>query len=116
MGLPAFAAFAIFNLRLKFNHRKKDTEGKEESSSLITHHSSLNFLFGFLAGFSGVFFGTVILALLLVSAGSNFFGVAKFAALAHLPVMIIEGIITGFIVTFLKKVKPEILEGNKRGI
>ena len=46
-------------------------------------------------------------------SGENFFGVAKLAAAVHLPVMIIEGIITGFVVSFLQKVKPEILEGSK---
>ncbi|PJA62163.1 MAG: cobalamin biosynthesis protein CbiM, partial [bacterium (Candidatus Ratteibacteria) CG_4_9_14_3_um_filter_41_21] len=40
--------------------------------------------------------------------------VAKYAALAHLPIMIIEAIITGFVVSFLMKVKPEILEGEAR--
>jgi cobalt/nickel transport system permease protein len=39
-------------------------------------------------------------------------GVAKYAALTHLPVMIIEAIITGFIASFLMKVKPEILKGR----
>lgn len=95
MGLPAFAAYALFNLRLRFNFKSKD------------------FTFGFLAGFTGVFFGTIILASLLAISGSEFFGVAKIAAVSHLPVMGIEGTVTGFIVTFLRKVKPEILEGSK---
>ena len=67
------------------------------------------FTFGALAGGFGVFFGTAILALALITTGSEFVGVAKFAALAHLPVMIIEGIMTGFIASYLMKVKPEIL-------
>jgi cobalt/nickel transport system permease protein len=36
-------------------------------------------------------------------------GVAKYAAIAHIPVIIIEGIMSGFIVSFLMKVRPEIL-------
>jgi cobalt/nickel transport system permease protein len=31
--------------------------------------------------------------------------------LAHIPVMIIEGVITLFIFLFLKKVRPKLLEG-----
>ncbi|HIE26830.1 TPA: cobalt transporter CbiM [Candidatus Poribacteria bacterium] len=95
MGLPAIAAYQLFRLHSKFSFKVND------------------FLFGFLAGFFGVFFGTIILAILLAMSGEQFFGVAKLAAIAHLPVMIIEGIITGFVVSFLKRVKPEILEGSK---
>ena len=95
MGLPALAAYQLFRLHSKFNFKTND------------------FLFGFLAGFLGVFFGTIILAILLAISGEEFFGVAKLAAIAHLPVMIIEGIVTGFVVSFLKRVKPEILEGSK---
>lgn len=93
MGTPALLAYKIFNLRNKFNFKRCE------------------FIFGALAGGSGVFFGTGILALALVTTGSEFVGVAKYAALAHLPVMIIEGIMTGFIASFLMKVKPEILRG-----
>lgn len=94
MGTPALLAYKIFNLRNKFNFKKCE------------------FIFGALAGGSGVFLGTGILALALVTTGTEFMGVAKYAALAHLPVMIIEGIMTGFIASFLMKVKPEILKGG----
>ena len=93
MGTPALLAYKIFNLRNKFNFKRCE------------------FIFGALAGGSGVFLGTGILALALVTTGSEFVGVAKYAALAHLPVMIIEGIMTGFIASYLVKVKPEILRG-----
>jgi cobalt/nickel transport system permease protein len=94
MGTPALLAYTIFNLRNKFNFKRCE------------------FIFGALAGGSGVFFGTAILALALATTGSEFVIVAKYAALAHLPVMIIEGIMTGFIVSYLMKVKPEILRGR----
>lgn len=94
MGLPALAAYRIFNLRKKFKWRANEAT------------------FGSLAGAAGVFLGTVILALLLVTTGTEFIGVAKYAALAHLPIIIIEAIVTGFIASFLAKVKPEILEGR----
>jgi len=92
MGLPALAAYKLFSLRSKVNSKTGD------------------FLFGFVAGFSGVFLGTIILTLFLAISGSAFFGVAKIAFLAHLPVMVIEGIVTGFIISFLKKVTPEMLK------
>ena len=36
------------------------------------------------------------------------------ALLAHLPVIIIEAIITGFVASFIVKVKPELLERRKK--
>ncbi len=36
---------------------------------------------------------------------------AELAVLAHIPLMIIEGIITLLVFLFLKKVRPEMLEG-----
>jgi cobalt/nickel transport system permease protein len=95
MGLPALASYQLFRLQSKFNFKVND------------------FLWGFLAGFLAVFLGTIILAVLLTMSGEQFFGIAKLAAIAHLPVMVIEGIVTGFVVSFLKRVQPEILEGSK---
>jgi len=97
MGLPAILAYKIFRLYKKF-HFKLDVT-----------------LFGGLGGAAGVLGGVILLALFLISSGEEFLGIAKFAILAHLPVMIIEGIIAGFVVSFLMKVKPEILRGGKNG-
>lgn len=94
MGIPALLGWKIFDLRKAF---------KLKSSEAI---------FGFLTGFLAVFFATLILATLLITTGSEFIGVAKYAALAHLPVMVIEGVVTGFVASFLMKVKPEILENR----
>ncbi|MBW2012158.1 MAG: energy-coupling factor ABC transporter permease [Deltaproteobacteria bacterium] len=41
----------------------------------------------------------------------DFFEVAAMIAIAHLPVMFIEGVVTTFCVTFLKKVQPSMLPG-----
>lgn len=96
MGIPALLSSRIFSLHKRFRFRLSET------------------IFGAVAGASGVFLGTLILTVLLVTTGSEFIGVAKYAALAHLPIMIIEAIITGFVVSFLMKVKPEVLEGEAR--
>jgi cobalt/nickel transport system permease protein len=37
--------------------------------------------------------------------------VAKLVVVAHLPIMVVEGLVTAFAVKFLKRVKPEMLEG-----
>jgi cobalt/nickel transport system permease protein len=62
------------------------------------------------AGASGIFIATFVLACLLVTTGAEFIGVAKYVVLAHLPVIIIEGIVSSFVTSFLLRVKPEILK------
>ena len=67
---------------------------------------------GFLAGATAIALGAVLIAVALISTGESFTAVAKVIAVAHIPIMIIEGIVTGFCVLFLKRVKPEILGVN----
>ena len=68
---------------------------------------------GFLAGVTGIIFGALLVALALISTGESFRNVAMVIIIAHIPVMIIEGVVTAFCVLFLKRVKPEILEVGK---
>lgn len=65
----------------------------------------------FLCGFCSVFLGAVLVGLALTFTQEGFFAVAVSVAIAHLPVMIAEGIITACCVGFLKKVQPEMLPG-----
>ena len=60
----------------------------------------------FIAGLMGVFLAGCLAALALISASENFIEAAILLATAHLPIMIIEGIITAFCVAFLRKVQP----------
>ncbi|MDZ7640908.1 MAG: cobalt transporter CbiM [Desulfurivibrio sp.] len=71
--------------------------------------SSRQALLGGVAGALGTGLAALLLALLLVTGGEDFFGVAKIALAAHLPVFIIEGVVSFFTIGFLAKVKPEIL-------
>jgi len=59
---------------------------------------------------SGLFIG-----LSLVFTGEPFWEVAQLTVAAHVPVMIVEGLLTGFCVLFLMKVKPELLARNGIG-
>jgi cobalt/nickel transport system permease protein len=65
---------------------------------------------GALGGFLGTILSVGFLAALLYTGGEDFLGVGKIAFIAHLPVAIIEAIIAFFTVTFLYKVKPELLK------
>jgi len=69
----------------------------------------------FVAGAGSVLLAGVLVAVSLVFTGENFLEVAGLVVAAHLPIMVIEGIVTVFCVAFLKKVKPELLPGDKAG-
>lgn len=65
----------------------------------------------FACGVTGILLSGLLVAAALITTGQAFLQVAELVLLAHIPVMIIEGIITLFIFLFLKKVRPEMLEG-----
>jgi len=67
-------------------------------------------IIGGLAGALGTALAAIILAILLVTGGEDFFGIAKIALLAHVPVIIIEGVVSAFTIGFLARVKPAVLQ------
>ncbi|MCF8061429.1 MAG: cobalt transporter CbiM [Deltaproteobacteria bacterium] len=71
---------------------------------------TLSLVSSFLCGAAAVLMGSLLVAASLVFTGEAFLGVARLVVVAHLPVTVIEGVITAFCVVFLKRVKPEILE------
>ena len=93
MALPAVICYYLFGRLIK---------GKNRLLSLAA---------AFACGFFSVLFSGILVAGALLSTGESFISAAKLILLAHIPVMIIEGIITLFCVAFLKKVKPELLGG-----
>ncbi|GAB6142831.1 cobalt transporter CbiM [Desulfocicer niacini] len=66
------------------------------------------FIAAFLAGAGSVGLAALGLGAALYFTEKNFLEVSMLVMTANLPVMIIEGIVTGFCVTFLLKVYPEI--------
>ena len=65
----------------------------------------------FSCGFFAVLFSGILVALSLLFTEESFISAVTLILLAHLPVMIIEGVITLFCVAFLKRVKPEVFGG-----
>lgn len=72
--------------------------------------NGISMLSAFLCGFVSVLLGSILAAFALAFTGEAFLVAAKVIVVAHLPLMVIEGIIVAACVKFLKKVKPEILE------
>lgn len=91
MGLPALACGWFFQRYKGHSHLRQATLGG-------------------LAGAAGTALAAIILAILLVSGGEDFFGVAKIALLAHVPVIIIEGVVSAFAIGFLARVRPAMLQ------
>ena len=83
---------------------------------MIFKQSFLSYLMAFLCGFFSVFLSAVLVGAALMFTEKNFFAVAATIVIAHLPVMIIEGIVTASCVAFLKKVQPELLPGFSHNI
>ncbi|XCH46377.1 energy-coupling factor ABC transporter permease [Thermodesulfovibrio sp. 3907-1M] len=46
----------------------------------------------------------------MIETEKSFMAVAVTLFTMHLPIAVVEGIITGFVILYLKKVKPEALE------
>lgn len=63
----------------------------------------------FMAGSAAILLSGILVGLSLYLTGEAFLPAAKLVVAAHIPIMLIEGIITATCVTFLKKVKPELL-------
>jgi cobalt/nickel transport system permease protein len=64
---------------------------------------------GFLIGFVSIGLGGALIGTALALSGEQFREAAAVAVGAHVPVMVAEGVFTGFCVAFLRKVKPELL-------
>jgi len=92
MALPAVIIYYLFHKGIKNQNMR---------SALI---------YAFFAGSTGVLLASILVGISLSFTNEHFITAARLIIIAHIPVMIIEGIITSFVVYFLKRVKPEILE------
>jgi cobalt/nickel transport system permease protein len=70
------------------------------------------FLAGALAASVAVLTSGCLLVGILWSLGEGFRWVAQYALLAHLPVLAVEAVVTGFTVDFLRRVQPALLPGG----
>lgn len=95
VGLPAVLVYYLFNfLQLRKN-------------------SFLETVLAFASGGLAVFLTALMVAASLMFTDQSFQEIAKITILAHLPVIIIEAVITAVIISFIKKVKPEVLAGGE---
>ena len=72
------------------------------------------FAASFMAGAGSVLLSCLFLGFALYFTEKSFLEVSILIITANLPIMIIEGVVTGFMVTFLQRDYPEILPGKRR--
>jgi cobalt/nickel transport system permease protein len=94
MGLPAFVCGLLFQTI--------------RGTTALRHG-----IMGAICGGLGTTLAATILAAFLTIAGKDFFGVAKIALVANIPVLIIEAGISAFTMIFLFRVKPELLDTGR---
>lgn len=90
MALPAVICYAAFR-------------------PLLRASGTARMVGAFCCGFLSVLLAGCLTALALALSGEAFFATAKLILLAHVPIMIIEGVLTVMAVGFLAKVRPELL-------
>lgn len=95
MAIPAITCFYVFR-------------------PLVEHNGMKRKIGGFAAGFLAILLSSLLMALALASTDKGFIQAAKLVVAAHIPLMLIEGIITMFTVSFLAKVQPEFLRMGKQ--
>ncbi|RDE18252.1 cobalt transporter CbiM [Motiliproteus coralliicola] len=66
-------------------------------------------LWGALGGASAIALTTILVAASLALSGEAFVLAAKATLIAHIPVMLVEGFVTGAAVLLIRQVKPEFL-------
>ncbi|MGN7612765.1 cobalt transporter CbiM [Magnetococcales bacterium HHB-1] len=71
--------------------------------------SRTTFIWATIAGACGVLMCGAMVVLTLGLSGEAFLPAAKIIIATFLPLAVVEGLVTGFIIGFLKKVKPELL-------
>jgi cobalt/nickel transport system permease protein len=92
MAVPALVSYFLFG-------RLATRTSKGYVSSVLA----------FMAGSLAVFLSGILVGISLYLTGEAFLPAAKIVVAGHIPVMLIEGVVTAACVTFLKKVKPELL-------
>jgi cobalt/nickel transport system permease protein len=68
------------------------------------------FAAGFVAGATAILLAALLNVGALWISGGQFHGIAVVVAALHLPLMAVEGFVTGSVIVLLRKVRPELLD------
>jgi cobalt/nickel transport system permease protein len=99
MGIAALIASGVFH-------------GGNKLGGLVLRKNISCGIFGALAGGLAVFLAVIFTAFsLILTSKEAFSAVATVFAVTHIPVIVVEAVVVGSIVTFLVVVKPELIGG-----
>ncbi|SMX36847.1 cobalt transporter CbiM [Maliponia aquimaris] len=73
-------------------------------------------IWGGIAGALSIALTTVMVALSLALSGREFLAAAHLVLVAHLPLMAVEGVLTGFAVLLARKVKPDLFTALREDV
>ncbi len=95
MALPALACYAAFGR--------------------VVHSAppGTTFAWGAAAGALGVALTALMVALMLALSGREFFAAAELVLIAHVPIMVVEGVLTGAVVVLLRRVRPAVFASGR---
>lgn len=82
---------------------------------LVLKSAKISAAAGFGCGCLAVLLSGLLAGLSLIFTEENFMGVFGIIFVAHIPIMVIEGLLTAMCVAFLRKVQPEMLLGHSVG-
>ena len=81
----------------------------------LTERRGVLFVSGFLAGFVSVALSALLVFIELGLSGPAFRSVSLLIFTTHIPVMFAEGVISGFVAVFIKKVRPDLFKAAESG-
>ncbi len=106
MALPAVLAHYMCRVFFRSGFSSGFRSGSRSSSK------GASITAGAIAGAIGVAGGAALIALALVSTEESFKGLSMAFVAFHLPVVLVESVVTAIVVAFLWKVNPELLGIN----
>ena len=92
MGIASLSVYLLFGRTVR--------EGKGRAAVITA---------SFLAGSAAVILGAFLAGLCLGLTDNNFINAAKVLVIAHIPLAVIEGVVTAFLIMWLKRAAPEFL-------
>ncbi len=81
-------------------------------SAVCSDRQPVVFAAGFAAGLTAIVLGAMLSSAALVLAGKPFLLLAQGFLALHIPVALIEGLVTGSVVVLLRQVRPEVLRAT----
>ncbi len=78
---------------------------------MLRRPGTLRAVGGFCCGFFAILLAGLLTALSLAATDEGFLRAAQLILLAHVPIMVVEGVVTAMAVSFLARVRPELLAG-----